>query len=427
MGNLAMPERMPLKDRLAALDKISEKFNQKCGKKLMGRIGNDPEIMEKLTVRYVPTPCHELNVAISGKSDGGFPRGRCTILTGKKDSGKTSLLLETIGKNQHNIDGTSTDFVALWIESENSITKKQVCGMFNIIPDQFSFVQVPASVPAETILDTVQGILQSGLVDMVVINSLSCLTPNTEMNTSLNDATVALQARLNSRLARKFSPVISEFDTAFVIVCHLTVDIGSMSRDPLIVKGGEAIGYWSSLTIDLRKKSNAPTDPFSKEEALKVGVTIKKNHCCPEMPNPYRKLEYYAVFGQGIDQILPACNRALDIGLFETHGNWIWWMNPEDPQGEPLMKFTGRAKYREYMSNNPEEWRKLNQHLNTLDNGSMAGVEICNAEEIATIEADEAAIKEETEKVRKQEKKKSTKKKAVEAVSSIDVEPAQAS
>lgn len=415
MGNLAMPDRKPLAERLKLLDEISGKFNQKCGKKIMGRIGVDQEIMDKLTMRYIPTPSHELNMAIDDHG-GGIPRGRCTIACGKRDSGKTSILLETIGKNMHNLDGTPTDFVALWVESENSITKEQVCDMFNIIPEQFSLIRVPASVPAETILDTVQGILQSGVVDMVVINSLSCLTPNKEMETSLTSDTVALQARMNSKLTRKFTPIVSEFDTAFVIVCHLTTDIGSMSRDPLVVKGGEAIGYWSALTIDFRKKSIAPGDPFTKEEAIKITATIKKNHCRPDMPDPYRKVDYYAVFGKGIDQVLPACDRAIDVGLFEVHGNWLWWKNMDDPKGEPYMKFTGRGKYREYMSENPEEWAKFIEQLDAMDNGSMAGVQQCSAEEITAIEADETASKTSTGK-------KSTKKKAAEATVAPDVEP----
>lgn len=423
MGNLAMPKKASLKDRLAALDKIADKFNQKCGKKIMGRIGNDEEILEKLTVRYIPTPSHELNMAIDDHG-GGLPRGRCTIITGKRDSGKTSILLETIGENQHNLDGTPTDFVALWIESENSLTKDQLIGMHKIIPEQFSYIHVPSSVPAETILDTVQGILQAGVVDMVVINSLSCLVPDKEMNTSLADNIMCLQARMNSRMTRKFTPVVSEFDTAFVIVAHLTNDIGSMSRDPLITKGGEAIGYWSALTVDFRKLSNAPSDPWKKEEAIKIGATIRKNHCRPDMPNPYRKIEYFAVYGQGIDKILPACDRALDVGLLEAHGNWLWWKNLADPEGEPYMKFTGKGKYREYMSENPEEWTKFLTQLDELDNGSMVGVEECSSDEVAAIEAEEAAIKADVDKARKKEKK-STKKKAVEpeVVGNLDVEP----
>ncbi len=424
MGNLAMPKKMSLNDRLAALDKISDKFNQKCGKKIMGRIGADEEILEKLTLRYIPLPSHELNMAID-PNGGGLPRGRCTIVTGQKDSGKTSILLETIGENQHNLDGTPTEFIALWIESENSLTKDQVIGMHNIIPEQFSYIQVPSSVPAETILDTVQGILQAGVVDMVVINSLSCLVPDKEMNTSLQDATVALQARMNSRLTRKFTPVVSEFDTAFVIVAHLTTQIGSMSRDPMVTKGGEAIGYWSALTIDFRKRAMAPSDPYTKEEAIKICATIKKNHCRPDMPNPYRKVEYYAVYGQGIDKILPACDRAVDVGLLEPHGNWLWWKNLDDPQGEPYMKFTGKGKYREYMTENREEWVKFLSQLEALDKGSMTGVEECTSDEVAAIEADEAAIKADVDKARKAEKKKSTKKKAAEpeVVGTLDVEP----
>lgn len=85
---LEKPEELSLTEKLARLDKIADKTNKKYGKKVMGRIGKEPAIADAMTLRYVPTPCRDLNIAISGTPDGGFPIGRCTVVAGAEDSGK---------------------------------------------------------------------------------------------------------------------------------------------------------------------------------------------------------------------------------------------------------------------------------------------------------------------------------------------------
>lgn len=390
MATIVPIKKKSLTEKLSTLDKIANKMNQKFGKEIMGRIGQNEAIMDRLKITFIPTPCMDLNDAVGG----GFPRRRCTILAGMPDSGKTSLVLETIALNMKE----DPDFVACWLESENSLKKEFVCDTFDIDPQRFFFIEHDATAGAEQVLDVVQGILQSGSIDLFCINSLSCLVPTKEMEASLTDATIALQARMNSRLTRKFTPIVAEFDTAFIIVAHLSTMIGSMSRDPMVIAGGEAIKYWSSLTLDLRKRSIGPGEPIDKTQGIKIGVTVKKNHCIPERGNPYCKLEYYAIFGKGIEQILTSIDKAIDAGIIERHGAWLYWMDLASKDNQPYKKFPSRMAYREYMEQNPEEWKRF---ISILTGAGATGVQQLTEEEVADIKAEE----EELDKIVADEKK----------------------
>lgn len=161
MASLTPKKVVSLADKLATLDKIAGKINETAGKKIIGRIGNDSEILEKLTIKFVPTPSIDLNDAVGG----GFPKSRTSIVAGLSDSGKTGLLLETIGKNH----AADPDFVAGWLESEKSISKKML-DMYGIDPARFFYMEVDRKDGAEGALDKVEGTLGAGKQ-----NKLTCL------------------------------------------------------------------------------------------------------------------------------------------------------------------------------------------------------------------------------------------------------------
>ena len=377
---LEKPEELTLAEKLSRLDKIADKTNKKYGKKVMGRIGKEPEIAEAMTLRYVPTPCRDLNMAIAGNAEGGFPIGRCTIVAGSEDSGKTSICLETAADMMKR----DPNWTCGWLESENSLTKEYACNTFGIDPERFFFVPLDPDVGAEKTMDMIQGVLGTGALDMFVLNSLSCLVPTQELEAELESSTVAVQARFNARLSKKFLALVGKSNAAFVLICHLTTQIGSMSRDPLIISGGKAIKYWSSLTLDMRKHSIGPGDPITKEDGVKICVTIKKNHCRQDIFG-YKKLEYYAIFGEGIEQILTVIPTAVEIGVLEKHGPWLYWNNPN---GELIEKFASKAAFREAMKNDPVKWQKF---LDQLD-GKESTIEDVSEEEAEAIKADEKAI-----------------------------------
>lgn len=357
MASLDRKPKMALKERLALLDKVAENVNKKAGKKIVGRIGADPEIMDRLSIKFIPTPSMNVNEAVGG----GFPRRRMSLIAGLPDSGKTSLALETIALNMKK----DPSFVAAWLESENSLQKEYVCDTFGIDPERFFFVEHDRDGAGEKAIDLAETVLSTGSVDMFVINSLKALVPSEEFKKSLTDAVVGVQARMNARMTRKLTALVAEHETAFVVITHLSTDIGSMSRDPLVISGGHAIIYAASIIFDLRKRAILDTDPISKEEGIKVGVTIKKNHCLPDR-NPYVKTDYYAIFGQGIEQHLTVLDMAIKQGILIQKGAFI---RDPDENGEPKvvdgekLQWQGKERFRSYVIENEEYFEQLKARI----------------------------------------------------------------
>ena len=171
---------------------------------------------------------------------------------------------------------------------------------------------------------------------------------------------------MNAKMMRKLTSAVTDNNVAFIMVQHLTTQIGSMSRDPLIVSGGQAIQYGASVILDLRKKSMSDADPFKKEEATKIGVTIKKNHVITDR-FPYCKLEYYAVFGKGIDCYLEIAQLAIDAGILVKSGAFI---KVPDENGNPKilpdgtkLQWQGNAKFKDYLIEHPEFFEELKSKL----------------------------------------------------------------
>lgn len=377
MASIVPEEKAPLKERLKTLDSISSQMNKKFGKVVMGRIGETPEIMERLKIKFIPTPSLELNEATGG----GFPRRRCSIITGKEDSGKTSLVLETIAKNQKE----DPNFVAGWLETENSLEEDYIINTFGIDPERFFLIPLDTSVGAEKTLDIVQSIISAGSLDLFCINSLRCLVPTKDMENAMEDASVATAARLNSKMTKRLNAIVAQNDIAFILIGHLSTSIGSMSRDNLELSGGLAIRYWSQLTLDLRRNAIMAGDPIGQEEGVKIAVKIKKNHCIPSR-FPYARVVYYAIFGEGIEQYLSALDLAEQAGMIQKGGAWIYWREGD----EELGKFNGKAAYREYMKEHPDIFQKFLAHIRE------EGIEVekLSEDEVKEIQAEEKLLKE---------------------------------
>lgn len=388
MASIVPEEKAPLKERLKTLDSISSQMNKKFGKVVMGRIGETPEIMERLRIKFIPTPSLELNEATGG----GFPRRRCSIVTGKEDSGKTSLILETIAKNQKE----DPEFVAGWLETENSLEEDYIINTFGIDPERFFLIPLDTELGAEKTLDIVQSIISAGSLDLFCINSLKCLVPEKEMEDSIGAQQVGLAARLNAKVSRRFNAIVAQNDLAFILINHLSTEIGSMSRDNLAMSGGLAIRYWSQLTLDLRRNAIMAGDAIGQEEGVKIAAKIKKNHCIPSR-FPYARITYYAIFGEGIEQYLSALDLAEKAGIVKKSGAWIYWTEGD----EELGKFNGKAAYREYMKERPDVFQKFLAHIK----GEGIQVEKLSEEEVKEIQAEEKLL-EENVKVNKAELEK---------------------
>lgn len=374
---------LTLAEKKKRLDKLAEGFNKEKGKAVIGRISQNEDLKNKLIVDFVETPSLKVNNALGG----GWPKGRITIVSGNPDSGKTYILLETIAKKQKE----DPDFVAGWLESEKSISQKDL-ELFGIDTERLYYLEVDNSGGAEEAIDATIASLLTGAIDMFVVNSLKCLVPKEEIDASMTKMQVGLQARMNSKMMRKLTSIIAEQNVAFIMVQHLTTEIGKMFGDPLTIGGGKAIIYGSSIIVDMRKNSISDGDPIKKEEGVKISFSVRKNHVITDR-YPYVKTEYYGIFGQGTEQYLELIELAIENGLLIKSGAFI---KVPDENGDPLvvngekMQWQGTAKFRQYCIDHKEFFDNLkNKVINT-----QTGFEKLSDSEVEEIKQEEASIEE---------------------------------
>ena len=371
---------MPLAEKLAIIDRIAGEINDKAGKKVVGRIGADPAIMDKLRIKYIPSNSTDFNIATGG----GYPRSRCVVISGVEDSGKTSRVLEDIGYNM-SID---PEFVACWVESEKSLEKDFVCETFKIDPERFVFIEYDAKKGAEGVLDMLYGFMSAVKFDLVCINSLKCLTPKKILDGDFDQATPAIAARLNSLMTQKFTALVSDSETAFVLITHVYTGIGTYGS-PSVIAGGRAIRYWAALMLTFNKVKVDDSDPIDKDEGVHIRCKVGKNHCAPDR-NPYVTFDYFALFGQGTEQIMSKVQSMCDAGILDVKSG-VYRVFDED--GNEVWKIRGKGNYRTYMLDNPEFFKGL---VDRLENGgstikNMTSEEI---EEVKKLEEEDKAIAE---------------------------------
>lgn len=365
-------------ERRKRIELVMANLRKKNDGIIVGKL-TDPEVQEQLHIEFIPTPSINFNSATGG----GIPKGNVCIIAGEADSGKTSLILETIGKmHRENPEG----HFALWLESEASLNLDYMVNQFGIDPERFFFIQFDRNHSAEQCLDQAEALLQTGVIDLFCINTLKALIPESEMNKSMEQVNVGAAARMNSRAMGKFVPLIKQYKTAMVLIQHLTTNIGgfSMYGDNLILAGGRAIRTASMLTVEMRKASVLDTDPIGKEDGIKINCKITKNHCIPR-EFPYRKFTYYAIFGEGIEQILSTLDELIDMGIVHKAGAWMQQLDPET--GEIVDKWNGRNAFREDMKANPDKLEKLK----SLIHGSF---ETLSEEEVVEIKEQEKLAEE---------------------------------
>lgn len=371
----SVKQEQTLAEKLALIDKISKEVNEKAGKVIVGRLSSTPEMMDKLTIKFIPSICHDFNEATGG----GYPRSRCTLIAGNPDSGKTSRILEDVGYNQK----LSGDFTCCWIESENSLDKTMVCETFGIDPERFVFINYDANKGAEGILDILYGFMTAVKFDMVVINSLKCLVPTKILEEAMDAQTPAVQARLWSKMVAKFLALVANNETAFVLITHLYTGIGTYGS-PQVISGGAAIRYWSALTLSFNKKTITAGEPITKEEGVHIEVSIKKNHCVTDQL-PYKKFDYYAVFGEGTERILTSIKPFVAAGIMAVSGASYVIYNED---GSEFKKLVGKNKYRQFMKDNPDIFNSLITRLGT----KISTVQEMSDEEVDLVQTEEDDI-----------------------------------
>lgn len=372
-----------LAKRQQALDSLFADLSQQAGI-VAGRPTVSEAVKDRMTFKFYKTPIPEMNEATGG----GIPAGSMTLIAGEPDSGKTGCALSVIGyQMQHD-----PNFIALWVESEDSLDVEKAKSLYGIDLNRFYCISTrnpdkkDQTFGAEAMGNAIVTALQSTKVNMAVINSLKMLVPMTETKKQMEQDSIGLQARFNSRLMKKIIPLIAQQGTALIIVQHYTTKIGCLYGNPMEISGGKAIRYNNMLTMEFSSVALKDTDPVEKGEGMKIHVRVTKNHCVIDR-NPNVDFYYFIEYGKGIERYVTTMNQLIAKGILTTAGAWIYLLD-ENGEKDPSMSWCGKNKFKEDMIANPTKFDTLCAMLD----GNTGAVTAIPEDEVKEIEAEQAEI-----------------------------------
>ena len=316
-----------LKALQAAMDKIEKNF----GKGSIMKMGN--ENIEKVEV--IPTGSIGLNAALGV---GGYPKGRIVEIYGPESSGKTTLAIHAIAEAQK--DGG----IAAMIDAEHAFDRFYAAKLGVDIDNLL--ISQPDN--GEQALEIADQLIRSSAIDIIVIDSVAALTPKAEIEGDMGDNKVGLQARLMSQALRKLTSTINKTNTTCIFINQLREKIGIMFGNPETTTGGNALKFYASVRLDIRRSSQLKDGDEVIGNQTKVKVV--KNKVAP----PFRKAEFDIMFGEGISRSGEIVDLGVDLGIIKKSGSWFSYNETKLAQGRDATK--------QMIQDNPE----LAEELETL-------------------------------------------------------------
>jgi len=312
------------KDKSKALEMAISQIEKNFGKGSIMRLGAD-EIAEG--VQVIPTGSLTLDIATG---IGGFPRGRVVEIFGPESSGKTTLALNAIAQAQKS--GGSAAFIDA--EHALDISYAQKLGV------KIEDLLVSQPDTGEQALEVTEMLVRSGALDIIAIDSVAALVPRAEIEGDMGDSLPGLQARLMSQALRKLTAAISKSMTTVIFINQIRMKIGVMFGNPETTTGGNALKFYSSMRLDIRRiealKDNQET------VGGRVRVKVVKNKVAP----PFKQAEFDIYFNEGISRVGELVDLGVEKGIIEKSGAWYSYGGNRIGQG--------RENVKEYLKGNLE-------------------------------------------------------------------------
>ena len=311
------------KDRISSVDNAISQIQRQFGKGSIMRLGSK----ETENIPVIPTGALSLDIALGV---GGFPKGRITEIYGPESSGKTTLALHVVANAQKN--GGTAAFIDAEHALDTSYAGRLGVDIDNLLISQPDF--------GEQALEIAEILIRSGGVDVIVIDSVAALVPKAEIDGNVGDAHVGLQARLMSQAMRKFTGVLNRSNTVLIFINQIRMKIGVMFGNPETTTGGNALKFYSSLRLDIRRIGQIKdgTDIIGNRTKGKVG----KNKVAP----PFKESEFDIIYGEGISRIGDLLDLATALEIVDKSGSWFSYKEERIGQG--------RENSKKFLTDNPE-------------------------------------------------------------------------
>ncbi|DAB08172.1 TPA: recombinase RecA [Candidatus Gastranaerophilales bacterium HUM_15] len=302
-----------------AIDKIEKDF----GKGAIMKLGDKPAV----SVETIPTGALALDVALGV---GGIPRGRIIEIYGPESSGKTTLAQHIVAECQ------KRGGIAAFVDAEHALDPEYARNL-GVNVDELLISQPDTG---EQALDITEELVRSGAVDVIVVDSVAALVPKAEIEGSMEDQQMGLQARLMSKALRKLTGIIGKTRTTVIFINQLRQKIGVMYGNPETTTGGNALKYYASVRLEIKRVEGLKGD--GEDIGNHVRVRILKNKVAP----PFRTAEFDIIFGKGICKIGNILDVAVDLDIVKKAGSWFSFN--DDKLGQ------GRDKAKEFLAANPD-------------------------------------------------------------------------